>query len=55
MNWFAVHNDGRETELLALDGTLPVNIRGMLLLTGWFFLHNSRLARIQSLILVDVL
>lgn len=26
---FAVHNDGRETELLALDGTLPVNIRGM--------------------------
>ena len=23
-----VHNDGRETELLALDGTLPVVIRG---------------------------
>ena len=29
MKWFAVHNDGRETELLALDGTLPVVIRGM--------------------------
>lgn len=26
---FAVHNDGRETELLALDGTLPVVIGGM--------------------------
>ena len=23
-----VHNDGRETKLLALDGTLPVVIRG---------------------------
>ena len=23
-----VHNDGREIELLALDGTLPVVIRG---------------------------
>ena len=23
-----VHNDSRETELLALDGTLPVVIRG---------------------------
>ena len=24
----AAHNDGREVELLALDGTIPVAIRG---------------------------